>query len=306
VAVLGPGASNNSTLDGSLITTISFGIPASVFMAILIGAFIMHGVVPGPDMLRPESQGGHLGLTYSFVWIVVISNIITVGIIFLLLKQIIKVTTIRGSLLIPFILMLVYLGAFAEKNVFPDLILVLIFGGLGWVLEKLKWPRPPLILGLVLGGLAESRLFLSVGNYGLSWIWRPMVLVIIAVTLVGVLYSVFKGRKEKKKRRMAEAVDSDSENKVTAKAMMNKRPAVFALCLVIVLALALWQSRNFNIRAGLFPWAIGFPLLGLSILQFIREFRGKTGIGPRRRHVKEEGQGLPADVVNRRTRDMFG
>lgn len=88
--------------------------------------------------------------------------------------------------------------------------------------------------------------------------------------------------------------------------MMNRWPAVFALCLVVVLALALWQSRNFNIRAGLFPWAIGFPLLGLSILQFIREFRGKTGVGPRGQHIKEEGQELPADVVNRRTRDMFG
>jgi TctA family transporter len=304
--VLGPGASNNSTLGGSLITTISFGIPASVFMAILMGAFIMHGVVPGPDMLRPESQGGHLGLTYSFVWIVVISNIITVGIIFLLLKQIVKVTYIRGSLLIPFILMLIYLGAFAEKNAFPDLILVLIFGGLGWVLNKLKWPRPPLILGLVLGGLAESRLFLSVGNYGLSWIWRPMVLVLIAVTLFGVLYSVFKGRKEKRRHQMMGVVESGAGTEVKVRARVNKWPAAFALGLAAILALALWQSRNFNVRAGLFPWAIGFPLLGLLVLQFFRDLLGRAGVQLRERHVEEEDQGVPADVVNRRTRNIFG
>ncbi len=300
--VLGPGASNNSTLGGSLITTVSFGIPASVFMAILMGAFIMHGVVPGPDMLRPESQGGHLGLTYSFVWIVVISNIITVGIIFLLLKQIVKVTYVRGSLLIPFILMLIYLGAFAEKNAFPDLILVLIFGGLGWVLNKLKWPRPPLILGLVLGGLAESRLFLSMGNYGLSWIWRPMVLVLIAVTLLGVVYAVLKGRKEKN-LRVTEAVRRGSEDGTRVK--INKWTAVFSLCLVIILALALWQSRKFNVRAGLFPWAIGFPLLGLLLLQFFRDLMGRAGGQPRGRPL-EEDPGMPADVVNRRTRNMFG
>lgn len=300
--VLGPGASNNSTLGGSLITTVSFGIPASVFMAILMGAFIMHGVVPGPDMLRPESQGGHLGLTYSFVWIVVISNIITVGIIFLLLKQIVKVTYVRGSLLIPFILMLIYLGAFAEKNAFPDLILVLIFGGLGWVLNKLKWPRPPLILGLVLGGLAESRLFLSMGNYGLSWIWRPMVLVLIAVTLLGVVYAVLKGRKEKN-LRVTEAVRGGSEDGTRVK--INKWTAVFSLCLVIILALALWQSRKFNVRAGLFPWAIGFPLLGLLLLQFFRDLMGRAGGQPRGRPL-EEDPGMPADVVNRRTRNMFG
>ena len=304
--VLGPGASNNSTLGGSLITTVSFGIPASVFMAILMGAFIMHGVVPGPDMLRPESQGGHLGLTYSFVWIVVISNIITVGIIFLLLRQIIKVTYVRGSLLTPFILMLIYLGAFAEKNAFPDLVLVLIFGGLGWVLEKLKWPRPPLILGLVLGGLAESRLFLSVGNYGLSWIWRPTVLLLIAVTLFGVGYSVFKGRKEKRKLQMTEGGGGEERVEAKRSVMINKWPVVFVLGLVVVLALALWQSRKFNFRAGLFPWAIGFPLLGLLLLQLFRDLMGKAGVRSRGRHAEEEDQGVPVNVVNRRTRNMFG
>ena len=301
--VLGPGASNNSTLGGSLITTISFGIPASVFMAILIGAFIMHGVVPGPDMLRPEARGGHLGLTYSFVWIVVISNIITVGMIFLLLKQIVKVTYVRGSLLIPFIMILIYLGAFAEKNAFPDMVLVLLFGGLGWVLEKLKWPRPPLILGLVLGSLAESRLFLSVENYGLSWIWRPQVLVLIAVTLFGALYPVVKGMREKK-RRMAIALAAGENGCEKPRGHVNRWSAVFALALVMVLAIALWESRKFNFRAGLFPWAIGFPLLGLSLLQFAREITGRAG-APSRRRQSDEDPEVPAEVVSRRTRNMF-
>ena len=55
--VLGPGAANNSTLGGSLITTIAFGVPASVIMAILLGAFIIQGIVPGPDMLLPPPKG---------------------------------------------------------------------------------------------------------------------------------------------------------------------------------------------------------------------------------------------------------
>lgn len=304
--VLGPGACNNSTLGGSLITTISFGIPASVFMAILMGAFIMHGVIPGPDMLRPESQGGHLGLTYSFVWITVVSNMITVGMSFIFLKQIVKVTYVRGSLLIPFILMLIYLGAFAEKNAFPDLILVLFFGTLGWILEKLKFPRPPLILGLVLGGLAESRLFLSMGNYGLSWLWRPMVLVLIAVTLFGAFYPVIKARLSKKKYQLAEAAAGRVVSKAEPKAKINKWSAIFAFCLVMVLSLALWQSRNFNVRAGLFPWAIGFPLLLLALVQLARELSGKVSSQSRARHIEEEGPEIPADVANRRTAGMFG
>src|SRR3990170_4109531 len=189
--VLGPGAANNSTLGGSLITTIAFGVPASVTMAILLGAFLIQGVVPGPDMLIPEPRG-HLALTFSFAWINVVSNIITVGICFLFLNQLVKVTQIRCGLLIPCILLLIYLGAFAEKNTFEDLILVLIFGGLGWVLQRLDWPRPPLILGLVLGPLAESRLFLSTDNYGLAWLLRPGVLLLILLTLAGAFYPILK------------------------------------------------------------------------------------------------------------------
>jgi len=303
--VLGPGASNNSTLGGSLITTVSFGVPASVFMAILIGAFIMHGVAPGPDMLRPESKGGHLGLTYSFVWIVVLSNLITVGVVFLLLKQLVRVTQVRGSLLIPFIMMLIYLGAFAEKNAFPDIILVLFFGFLGWILEKLKWPRPPLILGLVLGGLAESRLFLSVGNYSITWLWRPQVLVLMAVTLFGALYPMIKARRERgKKLREAQAAGARIEGDGKPKRKINMWSAIFAACIFVVMAMALFQSRNFNVRAGLFPWVIGFPLAAFALMQFTREMLGKAG-GVALGKSADDDHDLPRDVVNRRTRNMF-
>src|ERR1043166_246946 len=191
--VLGPGAANNSTLGGSLITTIAFGVPASVIMAILLGAFIIQGIVPGPDMLIPEPRG-HLSLTFSFVWVIIISNIITVAICFLFLEPLAKITQVRGGIIIPIILVLIYLGAFAEKNAFEDMLVVMFFGGLGWVMEKLEWPRPPVLLGLVLGPLAENRLFLATDNYGLTRTHRAGVVPLFLLTLVGALYPVFKER----------------------------------------------------------------------------------------------------------------
>ena len=86
---------------------------------------------------------------------------------------------------------------------------------------------------------------------------------------------------------------------------VNKWSVIFTLALIIVLALALWQSRKFNIRAGLFPWAVGFPLLGLSLLQFAREIKGKAGVQSRKRQSEEDPE-LPAELVTRRTRNMFG
>jgi putative tricarboxylic transport membrane protein len=273
--VLGPGAANNSTLGGSLITTIAFGVPASVIMAILLGAFIIQGIVPGPDMLLPPPKG-HLDLTYSFVWVIIISNIITVAICFLFLKPIAQVTQVRGGIIIPIILILIYLGAFAEKNAFEDMLVVLFFGALGWIMEKLEWPRPPVLLGLVLGPLAENRLFLSTDNYGWAWTGRPGVIGIFVLTLFGIFYPMIKSRREEReKARDNSLAEPTRVEEPSHRGMQFGAAALFTTAIIIVLALALWQSRNFGYRAGLFPWVIGTPTLILGLGQLVRDLYGK-------------------------------
>ena len=272
--VLGPGAANNSTLGGSLITTIAFGVPASVVMAILLGAFIIQGIVPGPDMLLPPPKG-KLDLTYSFVWVIILSNMITVAICFLFLKPLAKVTQVRGSIIIPLILVLIYLGAFAEKNAFEDMIIVLFFGALGWVMEKMEWPRPPVLLGLVLGPLAENRLFLSTDNYGWAWTSRPGVLAIFALTLAGIFYPIIKNRREARRLAASEASSRTAEEEQVSRALHFGPQVLFTFTVILVLATALWQSRNFGFRAGLFPWVIGTPTFILAFGQLARDLYGK-------------------------------
>jgi putative tricarboxylic transport membrane protein len=298
--VLGPGAANNSTLGGSLITTIAFGVPASVVMAILLGAFIIQGIVPGPDMLIPPPKG-KLDLTFSFVWVIIISNVITVAVCFLFLNTLAKVTQVRGSLIIPLILLLIYLGAFAEKNAFEDMIIVLLFGGLGWIMEKLEWPRPPVLLGLVLGPLAENRLFLASDNYGLSWIWRPGVLIIFAVTLVGILYPLIKKKREDKASQPTTATLEAAPKG----GLQFDRRVVFTVCVVILLALALWQSRNFGVRAGLFPWVIGTPTLLLALFQLAKDLRGHKKVSGPAFEV-EGAVEVSSAVASRRTWTILG
>jgi TctA family transporter len=297
--VLGPGAANNSTLGGSLITTIAFGVPASVIMAILLGAFIIQGIVPGPDMLIPEPKG-HLSLTFSFVWVIIISNIITVGICFLFLEPLARITRVRGSIIIPIILVLIYLGAFAEKNAFEDMIVVLFFGGLGWVMEKLEWPRPPVLLGLVLGPLAENRLFLSTDNYGTGWLRRPGVMMIFAITLFGIFYPVLKSRWEQTRKRGSA---SGTQTPVTARQRHLPRfntKAVFTAVIACTVAIALLQSRNFGVRAGLFPWVIGTPTLILALCQLVKDVFGvEKPKGPLADW--EVAAAVPPKVAQRRT-----
>jgi TctA family transporter len=181
--VLGPGAANNSKEGGDLIPTIAFGVPGSGAMAILLGAFMIMGLVPGPDMLTK-----HLTVTYSMVWTLVIANIITVLLSLMVLNHLAKLTYIRGGFIIPFVLLLVFVGSYTANNQILDLIVTFCFGLLGYIMVRLGWPRPPLVLGFVLGKLVETYLFISVARYGFSWLSQPLVLLLITLMVVVIVY----------------------------------------------------------------------------------------------------------------------
>jgi hypothetical protein len=297
--VLGPGAANNSNLGGGLVPTIAFGVPGNVTMAILLGAFIIQGLVPGPPMLLPASRGGHLALTFSFVWIIVVSNIITVACCFMFLKQLARITEVRGSLVIPFLLLLVYLGGFATKNAFEDLIVVLIFGTLGWIMVQLEWPRPPLLLGLVLGPLAENNLFLATDNYGLEWMRFPSVLFIFVVILAGIFFPVFQRWREKRNEPKPKVGQAAPPAPVAVSAWAP----IFPLFFVLLFAWALWEARDWGFRPRFFPWAIGFPGLAFALAQLDLDVTGFL-----RRRVKDlsKERGAESKLEARRTLSIVG
>ncbi|MGH7769742.1 MAG: tripartite tricarboxylate transporter permease [Candidatus Binatia bacterium] len=190
--VLGPGAANNSKEGGSLIPTIAFGVPGSSAMAILLGAFFLQGIMPGPDMLDK-----HLVLTFSMVWTLVVANIITVAVSLVFLNQLAKLTVIRGSVLIPFVLFLAFIGSYTSNNHLGDLVVFLVFGFVGYLKIRCGWPRAPLVLGFVLGKIAENNFYISTIRYGAAWLGRPVVLVLIILTFAVVLYPLLQFRRRK-------------------------------------------------------------------------------------------------------------
>jgi TctA family transporter len=181
--VLGPGAACNSKEGGALIPTVAFGVPGSTSMAILLGGFFLLGLVPGPEMLTT-----HLPVTFSMVWTIVLANVITVALCFLLLNRLARLTTLPGHLLIPVILVLVFIGSYTTNSSYADVVVTLIFGAVGYLMVRARYPRAPLVLGLVLGKIAENYLYISVARYDAAWLLRPIVLVLLAVALSVVLY----------------------------------------------------------------------------------------------------------------------
>jgi TctA family transporter len=111
-----------------------------------------------------------------------------VAVSLLFINQLARLTFIRGSLLIPFILLLVFVGGYTANNHVGDLIVVLLAGALGYLMVRYGWPRPPFVLGFILGDLVETYLYISTTRYGWEWIYRPKVIIIFILAVCVALY----------------------------------------------------------------------------------------------------------------------
>jgi len=180
--VIAAESATNAREGGALVPTVAFGVPSSAGMAILLGAFLIHGLVPGPEMLTK-----HLDITYSMVWSIAIANILGSGLCFAFSGQLAKVATLRYTLFMPGVLSLIYIGAFEASRNWGDVFSLMFFGLLGWAMKHFRWPRPPLVLGFILGSTIERYMFISIERYGASWMLRPVVLVMFALAAMSLL-----------------------------------------------------------------------------------------------------------------------
>lgn len=113
------------------------------------------------------------------------ANILGAGLCFAFSGQLARIATLRFTLIFPAVLGITYIGAYAASRSWVDIILLLVFGALGWTMKHLKWPRAPMILGFVLGAIVEQNMFISIARYGMDWITRPIVLAIIVLAAIG-------------------------------------------------------------------------------------------------------------------------
>ncbi|MCS5559077.1 MAG: tripartite tricarboxylate transporter permease, partial [Oceanospirillaceae bacterium] len=188
--VIAVDAATNAKEGGSLIPTLAFGIPGSSTLALIFGGLIIVGITPGRDMLTKD-----LHLTFSMIWLLIIGSVITSILCLAFTRQLAMATKLRPSLMIPVILAMAAIGSFAASSRFEDVIVMLIFGTIGYFMRSAGWPRPPLLLGLVLGPIAERYMWTSVQLFGGEFLLRPGVLIIFALLVGCVLYPVYQDRK---------------------------------------------------------------------------------------------------------------
>lgn len=192
--VIAPETASNAKEGGALLTTLAFGLPGSAVMALLLGAFLVVGITPGPKILEE-----HLNLSFSLVWTSIIANVISSVILLLLAKQLIKISLVRAQILMPVILVFAAVGAYAPEQSMLDVVATFIFALFGYAAKHLGYNRAAIILGFVLGKLAETYFLISLNSYGLSFALRPVCIILILIMIATIGAEFIRRRREKRK-----------------------------------------------------------------------------------------------------------
>ena len=200
--VAGPEAANNSAVAGSMIPLLSLGIPGNAVTALLLGAFIIHGIQPGPLLMtqHPDLFWGVIASMYVGNFMLLVLNLPLIGLWVQFLR-------IPYWILFPIIFLLCAIGSYSSNTNIFDVWTMIGFGVVGYFLRKMKYELSPFILALVLGPMLEQSLrqSLIISNQNpLIFITRPISASLLGITLLFLL--IFARGMRKKKVRVAERI----------------------------------------------------------------------------------------------------
>jgi TctA family transporter len=261
--VIAPESSNNAKEGGHLVPTIAFGVPAGASMAILLGAFLMKGLTPGPEMLTK-----HLDVTYTIVWSLTLAHVIGALICLSCSRWLAKVSTVRPEILLPIVLALVFVAAFEGSHDWGDLEVLFGFGIVGWLMKRLGWPRPPMVLGLVIGGIFERYLYISTSLYGAGWLLRPVVVAILAL----VAWALFRPLSEIVRSVVREIREARLHR------LRFGGSAAFTLGVIAFIAAAIVLSFDWPAAAKPVPLTACYMALTAAVLNLVNELFGQAKV----------------------------
>lgn len=194
-----PESANNGATSATLIPLLTLGIPGDVVAATLLGAFMMHGLIPGPGLFRDQGV-----IIYAILLGFVLANFFMYIQGKFLLKHLIKLARVPQELLTACLVVIVATGAFTFGNSLFDVKVLMVFGVIGYIMSKLEFPLVPIVLGLVLGPIAEMNLrkalVLSQGEFSI-FVTQPISLAFLLLTFV---FIVLIKRSQKAQQKQAE------------------------------------------------------------------------------------------------------
>ena len=245
--VIAPESANNAKEGGALIPTLLFGIPGSGNKVLLLGGFVLIGIEPGLDMVTTN-----LDLTYLMIWSLALANILGAGICIGFASHISKITLVPYYILAPVMICLIFFAAFNVNRDWYDFIGLLTFGLIGIVFKNFGWSRPALLIGFFLSTKVELLSYQTHAVYGLSFISRPVSIILILLCLATILLLL---------RQKFDA--SYNSNLVKNKVQQ----ICFVLFLLSLPVTMIWSIAHLDYRANLYPTSLS--VIAILLLTFI-------------------------------------
>ncbi|MGD8811014.1 MAG: tripartite tricarboxylate transporter permease, partial [Gammaproteobacteria bacterium] len=226
--------------------------------------FILIGVEPGVTMLTQ-----HLDLTFAMIWSLALGNVLATALCLLLANYVALLTTIRYAYLAPFMLVLIFFAAFQATREWNDLFALFAMGTIGIFMKRFGWSRPALLIGYFLAPRLEPTIYQAYQVYGLTFFERPIVIVLIILTVLSV-FMAWRFSPNRGKTYEEEGPHGASD---------KKPQMVFAVLLFGIACYAFADSFRYTWYGGIFMQIVAIVTIVLMVPLLAQSFRTRTADG---------------------------
>ncbi|MGE0315334.1 MAG: tripartite tricarboxylate transporter permease [Lautropia sp.] len=305
-------SSNNATVGGGFIPTLVLGIPGTPADAVVLGALMVQGVKTGPSLFNEQGA-----IVYTFIFGLLIATLLMLPVGLVLGRYAYgSIIAVPKAMLVPAVAFLTIIGSYAIHGALDDVVVMFATGLVGWVLSRFGYPPAPIVLGLILGPLAEQG-FVQAWMIGSAtdelpsmFFGRPISLVIIAIAALTLAWPAWTRRRDAKASAASSTDVVQAPAPASASATTSARvqvqaqaqaqassssrrtdtgAAIVAALLAAVAVAALWTAQDFTMFGSIFPRTIGIALFVGSLLACWRALRGRG----------KAAAGLPTDGLVR-------
>jgi putative tricarboxylic transport membrane protein len=194
-------SSNNASTGGAMVPLLTLGLPGDNTTALIMAGFMIHGITPGPLLFRTQAA-----LVYGIFTALLIANIMMLIVEFLGIRVFIRILSVPKNILLPIVLAFCVVGAYANNNRVFDVIAMMFFGILGYLMKKVNLPTAPTILAFILCPTVETNLrrglMKSQGSF-IPFLTAPISLLFLIIAVVALAFSIRKELKRAKSTKEA-------------------------------------------------------------------------------------------------------
>lgn len=193
--IVAPQVASTASVGGHMVPLLTLGIPGSGATAVILGAFLLHGVQPGPQIFATQSA-----LVYA-IFAATFASVIGMGLLgYFAIRPLVKVLYLPEAIVSVFVVLFCLIGAYSEHNNITDLWMIVVFGVVGYLFERFRFPIAPMVLGSILGPVAETSFMTSMISYQNDWtifFRRPVSATVLVLAAIALLYPFWRRLRHK-------------------------------------------------------------------------------------------------------------